>query len=261
MKRIENFRDFGGYRTQNGLIVKRGMLYRSGSLAKASDDDLAKLSSLGIRTVCDLRTHQERSNNPDRIPGNSNVKSIHIPIKVTMHNESGVISQLFALLFGEARRLDYAQVAKQIYREYAVDFRPEFSEIIKLAAEGSNLPILIHCTAGKDRTGLACGLIQLMLGVPLESVTQDYLLTNGRLHEFKDAMLNRLRFLSIFGISRQKFLPLFEARSEYLEAAFDQMRHEYGTVENYVRDGLGFSDKDRLGLKDLLLEKSNSNGL
>ena len=254
MEAIHNFRDVGGYRTQNGLVVKRGLLYRSGSLAEASDNDLAKLSSLGIRTVCDLRTHQERRKNPDRIPGNSNVKSVHIPIKAAMHNESGAIPQLFALLFGEARRLDYAQVAKQVYREYATGFRPEFSEIIKLAAEGSNLPILIHCTAGKDRTGLACGLIQLMLGVPLELVIHDYLLTNGRLHGFKDAMLSRLRILSIFGISREKFLPLFEARSEYLEAAFDQIRHEYGTVKNYVRDGLGFSDKDRLGLKDLLLE-------
>jgi protein-tyrosine phosphatase len=185
MKKIHNFRDFGGYETQDGLKIKPGLLYRSGSLTITSDNDLTKLSSLGIKTIIDLRTNKERNNNPDRIPGNSNINSIHIPIKVTMHNESGFIFQLLSLIFGKARRIDYHEAMKQVYQEYVTDFQSEFSEILRLVSENSNLPILIHCTGGKDRTGFACSLIQLTLGVPIKTVIHDYLKTNEHLHEIK----------------------------------------------------------------------------
>lgn len=255
MESIHNFRDFGGYKTQNGLLLKKGMLYRSGSLANASENDLKKLSSLGIKTICDLRTHQERNREPDRIPENSLIKAIHIPIKVTKHDESGFITRLFSLLIGKARRINYDEVLTEVYQEYIIDFRVELSTIIKLASESSYLPILIHCAGGKDRTGLSCSLIQLLLGMPLDLVMQDYLLSNDYLHEFKVEMLKRLKVFSYFGISPQKFYPLLEARKEYLEAAFNQVRNDYGTVDDYAREGLGFSDEDRLRLNQALLSR------
>lgn len=255
MEKIHNFRDFGGYKTKNRLIIKKGMLFRSGSLANASDNDLKKLSLLGIKTIIDLRTKKERNNNPDRIPGNSAIKSIHIPIKVTTHDESAFIWQLLSLLFGKARNIDYGEAMKQVYQEYVTDFGSEFSEIIRLVSESSNLPILIHCAGGKDRTGFACSLIQLILGVPVETMIHNYLKTNEYLHEAKDEFRNRLKKFSFFGISIEKFVPIFEARREYLEAAFNQISSDFGSVDNYVRDELGFSDEDRLRLKDLLLEE------
>ena len=255
MESIHNFRDFGRYQTQNGSMVKKGLLYRSASLANALDNDLKKISSLGIKTIIDLRTYQERSKNPDRLPGNSNINSIHIPIKVKMHNESAFIWQLLSLLFGNARKIDYHEAMKEIYREYITSFRSEFSEIIKLASDSRNLPLLIHCVGGKDRTGFACSLIQLMLDIPVDLVMQDYLKTNDYSHEIKDEIKKRLKKFSFFGVSIEKFLPLFEARREYFEAAYDQIGNEFGSLDDYVRDGLNFSDKDRQRLKDLLLDK------
>jgi protein-tyrosine phosphatase len=257
MKKIHNFRDFGGYKTQNGLRIKPGLLFRSGSLANRSDNDQKKLSSLGIKTILDLRTNKERTNNPDRIPDNSKINSIHIPIKVTMHDESGIPFQLFSLLFGKARKIDYHEAMKQVYQEYVTDFRSEFSEIIRLVSLGNNLPILIHCTGGKDRTGFACSLIQLILGVPLKTVVLDYLKTNEYLHEVKDEFQKRLKKFSLFGASIEKLLPLFEARKEYWEAAYDQIRNDYGTVQNFVQDGLNVSDEEMLRLNNLLLEKAD----
>jgi len=255
MEKIHNFRDFGGYKTKNRLMIKKGLLYRSGSLANASDNDLKKLSALGINTIIDLRTKKERNNNPDRIPRNSNINSIHIPIKVTMHDESAFFWQLLSLLFGKARNIDYGEAMKQVYQEYVTDFGPEFSEIVKLVSENSNLPILIHCAGGKDRTGFACSLIQLIVGVPVETVMYDYLKSNEYLNEAKDEFRNRLKKFSFFGVSIEKFIPIFEARREYLEAAFNQISSDFGSVDNYVQDGLSFSNEDRLRLKDLLLEK------
>ncbi len=255
MDSVHNFRDMGGQRTEDGLLVRRGMLYRSGSLADASDADLRRLSALGIRTICDLRTHQERSNHPDRVPRHAGIRTLHLPVKVDRHDESGLLPRLLWLLFGKARQLDYGELARESYREYVTDFRPQFSTVIKLAAEGHNLPMLVHCTAGKDRTGFASALIQLALGVPREAVLEDYLRSNDHLDDFMDGMVNKLRFASAFGLSREKLLPLFEARQDYLEAAFDQIRRDYGTVSDYLRDGLGFLDEDRRRLRRLLLEE------
>ncbi len=257
MEFINNFRDFGGYRTNNGAMIKKGLLYRCASLSNASDNDLKKVSALGIKTIIDLRTNQERNEYPDRTPDNLKVKSIHIPIKAKMHNESGLIYQLFSLVFGKARKINFDQALQQVYREYVTDFRLEFSTIIKLVADSINLPILIHCTGGKDRTGFACCLIQLALGVPLDLVMQDYLLTNDSLEEMKDSFSKRLKIFSLFGVTFEKLMPLFEARIQYLEAALDQIRTEFGAVENFIQHGLNISDEEILSLNNLLLEKAD----
>jgi protein-tyrosine phosphatase len=130
-----------------------------------------------------------------------------------------------------------------------------FSEILRLVSDSHNLPILIHCAAGKDRTGFACSLIQLALGVPLELVVQDYLQSNDHLGQLRDDVLNRLKIFSILGVSRQKLFPLFEARREYIEAAFGQIEEDYPSLEDYIRQGLGLSDPDLLRLNDVLLEE------
>lgn len=256
MKSIHNFRDFGGYPTQNGLAIKKGLLYRSGNLARASAEELQILISLGIKTICDLRTQREHSREPDRLPPHCGIRSVHIPIKARQHNESGYVSQLLSLLFGRARGLDYDEVLQEIYREYVINFRREFSEMLRLLTDSNNLPILIHCTAGKDRTGFACSLIQRILGMPTEAVMQDYLLSNSHLDRFIREMQRRLSILFIFGISRQKMLPLFEARRAYLTAALDQIKSDYRSLDVYLRKGLNFSDADRRELTETLLEKA-----
>lgn len=256
MESIHNFRDVGGCRTEDGRLVRRGVLFRSGSLAATSPTDVERLAALDIRTICDLRTYGEKEDHPDRAPRHSGVRSIHIPIKVDRHNESGSIARLFWLLFGDARRLDYGKLVRKSYREYVTDFHSEFSTVLRLATESHNLPLLIHCTAGKDRTGFACALIQRALGVPPDHVMEDYMRSNEHLDAFTEEVLNRFRFVRLFGVTREKVLPLFEARTEYLEAAFDQISRDYGTIGSYLRDGLGFSDEDRRQLKKLLLEEA-----
>jgi len=255
MDAIENFRDFGGYESQNGGRLKSGMLFRSGCLDEASDDDLEKLASIGIKTICDLRTDQERDQRPDRVPLNSTIKLIHIPISGSMQDEVENVSRLSPWLSGKVRRADYAEIAQRTYTEYVTDFKAEFAEALKLFTDNNNLPILIHCTAGKDRTGFACALIQLTVGVPLEIVIQDYLLSNNHLEKLKAETSQRLRFPARFGFPVDKFLPLIESRKEYIEAAIAQIDRDYQGIEDYVRRGLGLSGEDVLKLNRLLIEK------
>ncbi|GAK49713.1 possible protein-tyrosine-phosphatase [Candidatus Moduliflexus flocculans] len=254
MEQIYNFRDFGGYATSNGRRIKTGVLYRSGNLAKASAHDIEHLTSLGIRMVCDLRTHGERRKHPDQFPDGYPVRVVHIPIQGKNHNDSPYIFQLASLIFGKGRRTEYAEALKAFYQEYITDFRAELSAILRLAAEQENLPLLIHCTAGKDRTGIACGLLHLLLGTPPEVALHDYLLSNQHLYQFQTEMLKQFAPLRLFGVSTQRFMPIFEARQEYWEAAFAQIGRDYGSADAYLRDGLGISENERQRFAALLLE-------
>jgi protein-tyrosine phosphatase len=254
MERLHNFRDFGGYPTHDGSVIKRGLLYRCGRLTEASPADLQELAALGIRTVCDLRTVKERRQRPDPVFGQTVRKSVHLPVKVKNHNESGFVAWFFAALFGAGRTFDYDRWSLEMYREYAADFRAEFAQVLRLAADADNLPILIHCSAGKDRTGFAVSLIQSALGAPFEQVMQDYLRTNSLLEQFKTDTLRQFRVFERLGVSSERFLPLFEARQEYLLAAFDQIHQDYATVDAYIRQGLGISEEERRSLRALLLE-------
>jgi protein-tyrosine phosphatase len=254
MDKIYNFRDFGGYPTQSGMVMKKGLLYRSGGLDQASEKDLNELSSLGIRTVVDLRTPQERSDAPDRLPAGWEARSVHFPMKMLVTPKSGYLAGLFSLALGEARRLDFERIAQQTYQEYGIQYRDEISKILQLVIQTSNLPILIHCTAGKDRTGVVCGLLQRALGVPDEVVMEDYQLSNVWLNEYNLAMLKRLRFLRLLGVPRDKFLPLMEARREYLKAVFDQIESEFTSFENYLQEGLRISERELHDLGEVFLE-------
>ena len=256
MDSIDNFRDFGGYETKNGAKLKSGFLFRGGGLDKATDADLAAITSLEIKTICDLRTDQERDGYPDRLPANSEIRYVHIPIGGSMQSETNGLSRLSPWLFGKVRRADYGEIAQRTYMEYVTHFQTEFSKILKLFLDNSNLPLLIHCTAGKDRTGFSCALLQLTLGVSYELVLQDYLLSNYHLQRIKAETAQKLKLPIMLGFSADKFLPLLEARREYIEAAIAQIKSDYKNVETYVRRGLGFTGEDVLKLREVLLEKS-----
>lgn len=258
MEKIHNFRDFGGYKTRDGHVVKKGLLYRSAGLSTATEGDLKEMTALGIKTVCDLRGQKESSDEPDRIFGGTGVRWIHAPINVSLHNARGFIVYLFSLLLGKTRRLDFGESAMEGYRAYVTKFRQLFSEIIKMVSDSNNLPILIHCKAGKDRTGFASSLILSLLGVPFETVMEDYLKSNVDLKEFREDTLRKLRVFAIFGFTTEDYLPLFDACSEYLQAAYDQIMHDYGTLGEYAHTGLGLTDDDLARLKSVLLEEEKN---
>jgi protein-tyrosine phosphatase len=253
MESIHNFRDFGGYATPHG-VVRKGLLYRSGSLGQASPNDLQAISALGIRTIVDLRSQAERERQPDRLPSNARVEYIHLPVGVKQFNQLSLTRQIFAILFGRERRADFTETISEAYREYVSSFRAEFAQVMHLAAEAGRLPLLIHCTAGKDRTGFGSSLILLALGVTPEQVMHEYLLSNNHLHGFREGILRQIKLFKFLGVTAHRFLPLLEARREYLEAALGQVRQEYGTLEAYLRVGLGVSSEEHQKMGHLLGE-------
>lgn len=246
MEAINNFRDFGGYRTRNGTCLKKGLLYRSGDLSRATNADLDHLSSLGIKTVCDLRSEGERQRQPDRIPEAKPFTLFNIPMRPIVDYHARSLRRLFSLMFGRERHTDYIAESYKAYREYATSYLPQLKALFQRISHPENLPVLIHCSAGKDRTGVVSSLIQLVLGVSVETVMDDYLKTNGLLDTYIEQVYRQLSKLAYFGVPWKMYTPLFDARSEYLNAALMQVKEEFGAIDEWFRRGLGFSEKEKL---------------
>jgi protein-tyrosine phosphatase len=253
MEAIHNFRDFGGYKTENGSRLKKGLLYRSGGLSKATDADLQELSELKIKTICDLRSAHERKKEPDIFPDGEPVTFFNIPMRPIVDYHGRSLKRLFSLMFGEERRRDYIAESYAAYREYATGYLPQLKELFIRISNPDNLPLLIHCSAGKDRTGVVVSMIQKILGVAPAVVMNDYLETNQNLGEYTTEIADRLKKLAYFGVPWKMYMPLFEARTDYLNEAFLQIKEEFGVFDKWMRRGLGFSEKEKDALADVLL--------
>jgi len=256
MEAVYNFRDFGGYHTQNGTRIKKGLLYRSGDLSNATDADLDYISSLGIKTVCDLRSEGERQRHPDRIPVAKPFTFFNIPMRPIVDYHARSLRRLISLMFGRERRTDYIAESYKAYREYATNYLPQLKALFQRLSHPENLPMLIHCSAGKDRTGVVSSLIQLVLGVSPEIAMDDYLKTNGLLDTYTAEIFRQLRKLAYFGVPWRMYAPLFDARSEYLDAALAQVKKEFGAVDEWFRCGLGFSVRDQMELLTVFNDSS-----
>lgn len=246
----ENFRDLGGYATADGRTVAWGRLFRSDHLGNLTDVDVAAVRRLGIRLVCDLRAPSEREDGGSRFPAGTDVRVLPLPVDFPAL-EPGLVRR--RLLGREFAAGALAETVLAAYRAYVTDFAPAFAGVLAALAEPGHVPALIHCNGGKDRTGFAATVVLSALGVPRATIVEDYLLTN----HFTRATTRRRAWL-VFLASRLSVRPremraLLEAREPYLDAAFRAMEEGFGSVEAYLRDGLGVTDALRERLRAALL--------
>lgn len=234
---VTNFRDVGGLPTDSKKIMKTGMLFRSDELSKLSDDDLVRIDLLDIKTICDLRTANERKKHLDRLPVKCNVNVINIPL--SDQNREVNHFQLFIHLFFNNRKIDFEKFIKDHYHKNAFERTEQINKILTLLSDDKNYPALVHCTVGKDRTGLISALIQLLCGVSRKNVLRDYLMTNHYTEKRIKELAAFIRRISLFRISNDQITPLLEARAEYLDTILDLIFEKYGSVENYLLNACG----------------------
>lgn len=251
---VRNFRDVGGAPTVDGRRVRRGLLYRSGHLAHATEEDAAFLSRLGLHTVFDFRNSADQAlEGPDvELPG---VRNVNIPLSDpaegaefwTMVRE-GDLAQLRAAL-GDGRA-EARMVAS--YRVLVRGRTAEHGRLLRALAEDS-VPALMHCAAGKDRAGLSIAVTLLALGVERDAIEADYLESNAPHHRYRVYRSPK----SADGMSpevMELIAPLFEVRPAYLHAAFDTIDRTWGGVDAYLSEGLGLTPALRERLRGRLLE-------
>ena len=244
-----NFRDLGGYRTADGQQLRWGLLYRADSLSELDTEDLRYLQRLQLRQAVDFRSPAERAEEPDRLP--EDVQITQRPITVGPHGAN--LRQMFS--DAEAlKNFDGTHWMQEINRELVQKHTPVFRDWLHDLARSEATPQVFHCTAGKDRTGFAAAMLLTILGVPQETVMQDYLLSQVYGRQQRERMLRRVRIISLFRIDPQVLQPLMGVEASFLEAAFDEIETEYGTMDNYIENGLGVDRDTRRLLRARFLE-------
>ena len=157
----KNFRDIGGYNNWENKKIKYGQIYRSDQLSELSDDDINTFKALGIKTVIDLRSNKERKAKPNRLPNDVALTIVHLPITLSELQPDKMAN---ALRNGD---LDYPSAKQQMiggYQEIIQSYSPALRVILETVSDPNSLPVVIHCTAGKDRTGVTIATIMLALG-------------------------------------------------------------------------------------------------
>jgi protein-tyrosine phosphatase len=248
-----NFRDIGGYRTQHGATTRWGKVYRAGVLTYFTDDDHAPLTQLQVRAICDLRRAEEREREPTRWPDATTNGLFWDDGPV-----SPTIRALAANRPKNAAGIFDAMV--ELYRELPVWMAGRIAGMFQ-AIEQGHIPLVVHCAAGKDRTGIAVALLLRSLDVPEETAIEDYLLTNtsGDFEAFirsrQQAQLgvsdNHMPLLSMPEDMRR---VLFSADAAFLQAAFEQIERELGGIDAYLAKTVGISDRTRERVRRELLE-------
>jgi protein-tyrosine phosphatase len=251
----DNFRDLGGYKTTDGRRVKWGLIYRSGQLSKLSDADLSRLKKLNIRTVVDLRgTVEVETRGKDRLP--EGVRSVSYRIDVATLAKGA--KEEPAPIGSSAGRTDFMLQATQSIMLNRTDV---YAALIRELAVPQNRPLVFHCTAGKDRTGVGAAIVLTLLGVPWETVREDYLLSNfyRRAENEKDLKSMREDIAKKQGIPPEQvdvtgYEAMYYVKAEYLDSAYQQAISRYGSMESFLRKGLGISDEMIDKLRKELLE-------
>lgn len=241
-----NFRDMGGYINKHGRQVKWGRLYRSGDLSALTEADKHQIEQLGIKWICDLRSTAEVATN--KAPEIAQIPNLNIPIG-TAKNEPA-----------EKQKLDlptdktiYEPLMGESYKVFAgslESYHEIFEEILK-----QETPFLFHCTAGKDRTGVLGALLLKLVDVSEKDILNDYLLTNQFTDDILDEMIHLVEILTQNKLSIQKdaLRPMAEAKTSYLEIAFKEMEKNYGSVDQFMEDGIGITSEMKARLQNMLL--------
>jgi len=239
-----NVRDIGGYRTNYGLEVMRGRLFRGDALSQLTRLDVEELDRLGLRTVIDFRTSGEvLLAGADRLP--SGVELVSLPVG------GGDLGSIYELIASgdherQQRELGDGRAASRmvaINRGFVTDprGREAFGTALRLMCSPGRLPLLYHCSGGKDRAGWMTAIVLTVLGVPSEVVLRDYLLSN----DFHRTEYQKLRYdLVKTGIVADPELlrPIMEQSATYLGAAFEEAERAYGSFGRFVTHGLEISD-------------------
>lgn len=253
-----NFRDIGGYVTVDGRRVKWGEVYRSGELHKLSDTDVEKLDALGIKAVANFLTEREiKSRGHDRLP----VGTREIPLPM----ETGNLGEMAGVIQEARGTGDFSNVPvelnPEIHRVLINEGREYYATLLREMADPSNRPMIYHCSHGVHRTGTATAILLSALGVPWETIREDYLLSNKYRAKEVNRRVGELQLLAADTLlvePEQVDMTNIKAfnilQPEYIDASLDEAVRQYGSMEKYIREGLGISEKELARLREQLLD-------
>ena len=260
MSAAANFRDYGGYLTESGQQVAWGKLFRTGHMGDLSDADVEAIARLGIVRVCDFRREEEAAHRPSRLPRGLEPTSIVISPGSSMDLFSATLSESV-----EEATIDtfMQEINRDLAANHSASYRRMFDELLDAREQAS----IIHCSAGKDRTGFGGLLVLAALGVPVADCLDDYLLTNRyvdierevarwtRDYEGADtsAWTGQADGSGPLRFDRQALAVILGVKASYLQAALEQINADFDGIDAYLRQQIGLSDLELSALRDSYL--------
>ena len=240
MDNVSNFRDLGGYFTNDEKQIKWGQIYRSGHLSNANLFDQDKIKRLGIKTIIDFRTEADRKAHPYFI----NITKVNIPII------PGDIfyfkDELLKENFTRSQTIIFMQDA---YKKMVEENADKYADMFDVLIDSNNYPILLTSFLGKDRVGIASALLLYALGVPEYIIEEDYLVSNKNIDPIKT-----INYSGTLSESNQEAMTaLFSANSAYLSYAFNYIKETYGSIDNYLEKKVRVSKAKMNIIKKLML--------
>ncbi len=246
---IRNFRDFGGYASHHGGRVRLGKLYRSGHVSDLGADARAFLLSMDFATIADLRYQEERDRNPSPWPAHFEERLIYHD-----HVRDGVAPHLAMLSAPQVSSADVSAYFGRYYAALPFDpvYRPLFASFLTRIADRG--PALVHCTAGKDRTGVLVALTQAMLGVAQEDILEEFLLSKDvpDLLERAATIGDQLRATTGRVPPDSVIRTMLSVEADYIRSTFRSVVDQAGSIDRYL-DDLGISSQLRRHAQEQLL--------
>jgi protein-tyrosine phosphatase len=254
-----NTRDIGGYQTSDLRTIRWRQIIRSENLSRLTPDDFRKLEDIGVKTVIDLRTEREHEQAPTVWQGDNPPQFFHFPVGDS-HNEwfNAQRKLMRRKSFTEEQALEHMVEG---YRMIAEEGPPSFHRMLDIVLDESNWPVLIHCSAGKDRAGVATALILEALGVDRETIMADFLLTNEVGRSARKAELMAEASGETRGGRRigrgptaEAWYPIVGVKAEMLQAFYASVDERYGSMEAFLAE-LGADPDFRRTLASALTEQ------
>jgi protein-tyrosine phosphatase len=249
-----NLRDLGGYATVDGRRVKWRRVFRSGTLGPFAASDRARFASLGIRTLCDLRTSTEREREPFAWDG---------PAYLSWDYDT--VHEWRKALAGERTPASARAVMLAVYENLPYRFADRFATVFGMLARDET-PLLFNCSAGKDRTGITAAMILLSLGVPRDIVIEDYALSDKVIDLEQEVVRPRLEsgetmaggFAEIAALTPELRAPLLASDPAYLDHALSIIEQQHGSVSAFLEKQAGIDSATVAAMRNHLLEEPNS---
>lgn len=240
---VQNFRDIGGYKTIDNRQVRWGKVYRSGDFSRMTSLDAKQLERLKIKTVIDLRSKRAISRRPDKL---LSVRRYELPI--TKYTSDSISKKIVEGTFLRGDAVIYTQ---DWYKGMIDNYSETFAQLFDYLSDQSNYPLVIHCSLGKDQSGIATYFLLRALDVPTDVIEEDYMLSNEGINKAKV-----MRGTENLSESRQEALTMMTKTDiSFIRYALSCVRNKSGSVEEYMAKDLRLTPEKKQKLKDILLYK------
>lgn len=227
LKSVKNFRDIGGISLNGHGKIKEGLIYRSATVDGISRRDIKILNSLNIRTIIDLRAPTEAKKFRNKIEG---IETVYL----TLDFQQTTRERINPYLYKRGSDEILADISNQLYIEILDEAVPVFKQLVELLSGGDAAPLLIHCQAGKDRTGIIIALLLLLFGADKDQIKADFLRSNDELMPYFRKMLIARQIMTFGYFPAGQMLNVVKVKERNINSVLDRIESRYKGVEGYL---------------------------